>query len=39
MKKIYNSPEMELEKFTITSSVLTISDPDATGPYDPDTDF
>lgn len=39
MKKFYNSPEMELEMFTVVSSVFTLSGTDPTGPYDPDTEF
>lgn len=32
MKKTYNSPEVEIEKFTVNSSAITTSDP-----YNPDT--
>ncbi len=40
MKKFYDSPEMEFEKFTITTSVFTLSaNPDTTDPFDPDTEF
>lgn len=28
MKKLYNSPEMEIEKFTVDSSAITTSDPE-----------
>lgn len=36
MKRVYSSPEMEIEKFSVESSVLCTS---TTDPYDPDTDF
>lgn len=39
MKKNYYSPEMEIEKFTVPTSVYTdISNPD-TDPENPDTEF
>lgn len=39
MKKTYFSPEMEIEKFTVPTTVYTdISNP-TTDPYNPDTEF
>lgn len=34
MKKTYNAPEVEIQNFTVSSSVLTTSDP-----HNPETDF
>lgn len=38
MKRVYSSPEMEIEKFSVESSVLCTSTA-TTDPYDPDTDI
>ncbi len=40
MKKIYTTPEMELEKFTVEVCTENVSDPTTTTvPYDPDSPF
>lgn len=38
MKRIYSSPEMEIEKFCAESSIIFTS-VETTDPYDPDTDI